>query len=302
MKPLARRRSALSRLALTSLLLSGLHLGSLTLAVADTEPNNTFATRELISSGTTTVSGMMGTGFIDFTVADFVFNNTLTPGFVVSNTVNGLTAGNLFALYTDNTASGVDTMLHTLDEGGIETGFNDDGSLLGTPLASSVGGTVNADGSVRYQVTGFPDFNFDGSHNESGDFDTYLKLVNGDVDFYTLIGLEPNSPFTAEITGGNTDTVLGLFDSTGTLLATDDDSGVGLYSLLSGNVGSDGTLNLAVSAFADFNFLGQHFADGGDYALSLTVQGAQNVPEPGSVAFALTAGAAFLGLARKRRK
>lgn len=298
MKPLSRSRTSLSRFALTGLLLSGLQLGHITLASADTEPNNTFATRELIPSGTTVVNGAMGTGFVDFSVADFVFNNTLRPGSIVSNTVNGLTPGGLFALYTDNTPSGVDTMLRTLDENGVELGFNDDGSPLGDPLGSGLAGEVNADGSVRYEITGFPDFDFDGSHSETGNFDTYLKLIQGDVDFYTLTGLLPNSPFSAEITGGDTDTILGLFDSTGALIDFDDDSGAGLFSLLTGTVGSDGTLNLAVSAYADFGFTGSHFADGGNYVLSLRVQ---NVPEPGSVALALTGGVALIGLARKRR-
>ena len=290
-------RHAISRIALTGLLLSCLQSGSRTLAAADTEPNNTFANRELLPSGTTVINGTQGTDHIDFSVADFVFHNTLTPGSIVSNTVNGLTAGDVFALYTDNSLSGVDTMLRTLDENGDEIGFNDDGSPLGDDLGSGISGMVNDDGSVRYEVTGYPDSNFDGSHLESGDFDTYLKLVKGDVDFYTLTGLGPNSQFTAEIIGGNTDTVLGLFDSMGTLLSFDDDGGVFPYSRLTGRVGSDGMLNLAVTSYADYDFTGNHSVFDSRYVLRV-----QNVPEPGSVAFALTAGMALLGLARKRRK
>ncbi|MBE9125360.1 MULTISPECIES: PEP-CTERM sorting domain-containing protein [unclassified Coleofasciculus] len=93
-------------------------------------------------------------------------------------------------------------------------------------------------------------------------------LNSGDVDFFTLSGLNAGSLFTAEITSGSFDSILGFLDDFGNILETDDDGGSGLLSLLTGTVPASGNLNLGVTGFADFGLTGNHFQSG-SYTLSL---------------------------------
>lgn len=113
-----------------------------------------------------------------------------------------------------------------------------------------------------------------------GSFDFELNNSGGeaaDVDFWERHALPAGTPFVAEVTSADFDSVLGLFDRRGDLVQLDDDSGEGRLSLLRGVVPSDGRVYLVVSAFPDTDFTGLHNSDGA-YALSLLL-----VPEPGSV-------------------
>ena len=113
------------------------------------------------------------------------------------------------------------------------------------------------------------------------EIDNFVDFEPGDVDFYRFTGLEPGLPFVAEITDGDFDTVLGLFDDlTGDLLDEDDDAGDGLLSLIEGVVPASGEVVLAVTGYADFGFFGQH-TEFGDYTLTVTT-----IPEPGAAAMA----------------
>lgn len=79
-----------------------------------------------------------------------------------------------------------------------------------------------------------------------------------DVDFFVFSGLTPGEPFTAEtleVPGTDLiDTVLGLFDDFGNLIASDDDGGEFNYSKLAGTVPASGEVTLAVSGFGDIDF------------------------------------------------
>ena len=83
------------------------------------------------------------------------------------------------------------------------------------------------------------------------------------------------------LTGSTPDTILGQYDSLGTLIQTDDDSGVGLLSQLIVTVPANGTLFLGVTGFSDFDLIGRH-DDSGSYSLSL-----QAVPEPTGICLGL---------------
>ncbi|ELR99220.1 PEP-CTERM sorting domain-containing protein [Gloeocapsa sp. PCC 73106] len=99
--------------------------------------------------------------------------------------------------------------------------------------------------------------------------------IPGNVDFYNFNNLTPGEIVTAEINQGNIDSVLGLFDDEGNLVMVDDDNGVESLSRLSEIVvPASGELNLAVTGYPDFEFIGRQLEEG-EYVLSL-----HNAPEP----------------------
>jgi len=94
-----------------------------------------------------------------------------------------------------------------------------------------------------------------------------------DIDFFTFSNLAPRSRFKAEITSGSFDSILGLLDDSGNILAIDDDFGrtSSYLSLLRGTVPASGNLNLAVTGYSEFNevgLIGNH-SESGSYTLSL---------------------------------
>jgi hypothetical protein len=204
---------------------------------------------------------------------------------------------------------------------------------------------VPDDGKIRLALSGFPDFPFIGDHFEPGTYqldvlqnggppaamfadsepnDTFgtrqMIATSGEAritgtitvpptpnlpDFFFFTGLVPGTLFRAEITTGDFDTVLGFFDDVGGIIATDDDSGAGLLSLLDGAtncapcvVPPGGIVRLAVSGFADFGFVGDD-PDVGSYTLTLTGTAALAAPEPSPL---LLVGAGLAGLATALRR
>jgi hypothetical protein len=143
--------------------------------------------------------------------------------------------------------------------------------------------------------------------------------AGGDVDFYRLELLAGDvlSAMTAPLGSLPTDytvpdTMLGLFDSSGSLLFFDDDSGdigndpAGLLasdspfddifgSALRAEITASGTYYLAVTGFGDDNFLGDH-GESGAYALLV------GVPEPASVVLFAAGMAALLAAVSRRRR
>jgi len=132
----------------------------------------------------------------------------------------------------------------------------------------------------------------------AGSFDAMIDNSVGDLtgtdplDFVSFTGLGAGLPFVAEITAAGFDTMLGLFDDGGVLLAYDDDGGSGNLSLIAGIVPGSGNLNLAVTGWDDGDFAGWH-EQAGQYTLEVTV-----VPEPCSAVLLLPG---LLFLARRRR-
>ncbi|HET8948767.1 MAG TPA: hypothetical protein VFQ07_17445, partial [Candidatus Polarisedimenticolia bacterium] len=97
---------------------------------------------------------------------------------------------------------------------------------------------------------------------------TAIEPVGNDIDFFR-VGLTAGTTFTAEIVGGRLDSLVGLFDAAGNLLAADDDSGAGLLSKLSYAVATSGNYFVAVTTYPDLSFTGAG-GDGGRYVLNMS--------------------------------
>lgn len=278
-------------------------------AIAETENNNDFTSRNILAPGILSVEGQLGPGVdLSSLQPNFSFQTTLDPDQVISQAITGQVVSTPFLAAIDNSASGVDTILGVFDQTNTLIALNDDGSPLGDGFASAIGGQVNNDGTIKLQVTGFPNDTFStatDSHSESGAFDlnVYLGIGSladigyGDVDYFGFTGLTPDTAYKAEITNAEFDTTLGLFDASGNLILSDDDGGIGSLSSLTTMVDSTGTINLAVSGFGDFEFLFGSHIQSGQYQLTLTA-----VPLPATVWFLGSGLAALLGLSNRKRR
>ena len=98
---------------------------------------------------------------------------------------------------------------------------------------------------------------------------TEIEPTGGDVDFYAF-DAAAGTTLLLEVVTGSLDTFIGLFDSAGNLVATDDDGGTGLLSRIVYPVATGGRYYLAVSTFPDTDFSGDG-ASGGRYVLDLSV-------------------------------
>jgi hypothetical protein len=126
---------------------------------ADLKTNDSFATREFLPEGKTSVKGKLkktGGGDVDF----FTFSN-LKPG---SNFLAEMVKGKF------------DTFLGWYDDSGNLLLSDDDD---GDGLLSLLEGIVPSSGKLNFAVSAFPDFNFDGSHVVNGKNNKYKLAVTG---------------------------------------------------------------------------------------------------------------------------
>ncbi|HAG84424.1 MAG TPA: VPLPA-CTERM sorting domain-containing protein [Cyanobacteria bacterium UBA12227] len=265
---------------------------------SERQSNNTFTTRESLPTKSTSVEGVIGLDKISF---GFRFLESLSPGEVDSFRIPNLTPFRGFLAQIDNSSSGVDTILGSFDENGNLITFDDDS---GMGVASALGGSVNPDGTLNLRVTGYADFSLSNNHSQSGDYKLSVLMgdyVEGDVDFFSFSNLLGGSPFTAQITFGGFDSILGWFDDDGNLITADDDSGEGVLSLINGIVPRSGNLIFGVTGFEDFDINGGHL-EVGSYTLSLEVNStSQSVPEPTSVLGLVGVGMMGVGAKLKRK-
>ncbi len=103
---------------------------------------------------------------------------------------------------------------------------------------------------------------------------TEIAPSAGDIDFFSFAG-EAGNTVIAEITRGQLDTVMALFDSSGALIAANDDAN-GLLSAFQATLPADDTYVLAVTFCCDYDFDGVDPGqgdplDGGRYVLDLKV-------------------------------
>ncbi|MGB5411778.1 MAG: pre-peptidase C-terminal domain-containing protein, partial [Woeseiaceae bacterium] len=107
---------------------------------------------------------------------------------------------------------------------------------------------------------------------------TELSPDAADIDFFSFEA-SAGQYFIADVTRGQIDSVIGLFDAGGVLIAASDDKGTGSNPLLSrieGVIPADGTYYLAVTFCCDYDFDGVDAGqgaplDGGRYVLNLRV-------------------------------
>lgn len=83
----------------------------------------------------------------------------------------------------------------------------------------------------------------------------------GDRDIFEVSGLG-TGPVDIEVISGDFDTILGLFDANGNLIATNDDGGVGLLSRFSAVTPVSGIVRFGITGYADFGFSGNHGKSG----------------------------------------
>lgn len=253
--------------------------------------------------------------------ADVIATDVFVPAGGIGSAGIGLGAGTRYTFF--NFGTNDDTVMRILDPGAVEV-VNDDDN--GPNVSSGFSFVAGATGAYNIQLSRFPDFAFAGNAGsaftnrlvgcngatgaESGSNNTHLtadaaiygsagfamsgSLSAGDVDYFSFTGSA------GEVIGAYTDlgfdSVLGLFDSTGTLLSSDDDGGPGTASSMQFTLPASGTYYFAVTAFADFAFTGNH-STSGDYLL--IVAGGAAVPAPGAAALLGALGLA--GLRRRRR-
>jgi hypothetical protein len=101
---------------------------------------------------------------------------------------------------------------------------------------------------------------------------TEIEPTGADVDFYRF-SAEAGTTLLAEIVSGGLDSLIVVADATGTVLAVDDDGGVGLLSRIVLPIPADGDYFFGVTTFPDGDFTGDG-STGGRYVMSLeTIDG-----------------------------
>lgn len=132
-------------------------------AVSESEPNNSFATRQFLPSDTSTVDGQLSSGDLDFF------------------TSSGLNTGSLFT--AEITSGTIDSTLGLLDDSGNILATNDDKD--DNSVLSVLTGSVPESGNLNLAVTGYDDYGITGAHSQFGSYTLSL-------DTFTLSQPSPN--------------------------------------------------------------------------------------------------------------
>ena len=117
-------------------------------------------------------------------------------------------------------------------------------------------------------------------------------FVNGDVDYYRIVGLTPDETYIATIVAGMnsehgfTDTMLGWLVADGVLMTKDDNSGpLAGYSMITFTADSEGVATLAITGHGDDDFNGMMdpsmaFEEYGSGGYMLSIRAAQGDTMP----------------------
>lgn len=248
--------------------------------VHSTEPNENFGTATVLSPGVMTVSDAL-------TVNAPAFPDTLLGirngfGTVYLTDDDGSPFGDGYA----SGAGGVPTNSGSIDfsiTGVGDDAFDGSHSEAGqykvyVDVYDFFDDPIDSFSELRTLAPGIVhDFTFNDFEWLGGSYDVYIDnalALTSDVDFFTFTGLTPGTQFlarTAHSTPSSADTLLGLFDSSGALLESDDDGAGGVLSQIEGIVPVGGMLTFAVSGVGDDGFTGSHTEDG-SYELRLQIQ------------------------------
>lgn len=109
--------------------------------------------------------------------------------------------------------------------------------------------------------------------------DSASKGVVGDRDIFEVSGLG-TGPVDFEVISGDFDTILGLFDAGGNLIAANDNGGVGLLSRFAGITPDAGVVRFGITAYADFSFNGEHSETSGSYRIAIWPSGSSVPTSP----------------------
>ena len=246
------------------------------------EPNESFATSTILSAGTLSVSDSLTPGVLnqpDTLLAVRNASGVITQTDDDSSTLGNGTASGVMEIPTNSGAisfsvSGTGDVNFSGNHS--ETGefdveievFDFQGDLISSFFS----------GVRDLQPGAVEDFSFSGNPDWVGG--TYNANVDnglsdpsgGDVDFFTFTGLVAGASFKAQTSDPSSgiNTFLFQYDSSGNVVAADDNGGADQFSLLEGIVPSDAQLTFAVTGFGDTFREGEHTEDGA-YSLSLEI-------------------------------
>jgi hypothetical protein len=244
------------------------------------EPNESFAAATLLPPGVLTVSDLLTPGagnepdtLLGVSVLgdiDFIDDNGSTLG-------NGLASGAFDVPIPFGTIEFAVTGYGNFDFNSLhdESGMYE----VIVDVYDENGVFAGQHSEVRtLAVDAVDEFTFSDAGWVNGMYDVNINNVvpqGGDVDFFRFTGLTAGATFVAETLAdelSSIDTVLGWFDSGGTLIQFDDDGADGTLSRIAGVVPAGGALTFAVSGFGDDEFSGVHFQNDA-YQLELTLGG-----------------------------
>jgi len=245
------------------------------------EPNETFATSTVLSAGTLVVTDSLSPGQLsrpDTLLGVKDLAGSITQFDDNSSTLGDGKASGVTGIPTNNGAisfavSGVGDSAFVGSHG--EAGDYD----VEIEVFDSLGDVITSffTGVSTLQPNVVDNFTFAGTAEWVGG--TYSANIDngladpsgGDVDFFTFTGLAAGASFVAETfdPASAINTFMFLYDSSGNVVAADDNGGMDNFSLLSGTVPGDGQLTFAVTGFGDTFREGEHTEDG---AYSLAVE------------------------------
>jgi hypothetical protein len=227
------------------------------------EPNESFGTASLLPAGVLIVADQLTPGQVQN--PDTLLGIRNGSGVITQVNDNGSLAGNGFASGIQNAPTNGSSLAFSVTGAG-DASFAGNHTQAGgyavlVDVFSSSGSPLGTFTELRTLAAGqVHQFSISGNASWSGGFysvnidNLVSEPVGGDVDFFTFTGLPAGENFVAETfdPSSNVNTLVYWYNSLGVVLDTDDNSGVGAFSLIEGVVPANGRLTFAVTGFGDF--------------------------------------------------